>query len=36
MNSIANAPTQLKLLNQLRAVVRYKHFAPSTEKVYVQ
>jgi integron integrase len=36
MSSIANAPTQLKLLDQLRAVVRYKHFALSTEKVYAQ
>jgi hypothetical protein len=31
MNSVTNAPTQLKLLDQLRAVVRYKHFALSNK-----
>jgi hypothetical protein len=35
-SSTANAPTPLKLLDQLRAVVRYKHFSLSTEKVYVK
>jgi disulfide oxidoreductase YuzD len=35
INSITNAPTQLKLLDQLRAVVRYKHFALANKMVRI-
>jgi integron integrase len=36
MNSISGPATSPKLLDQLRAAIRYKHFALSTEKAYVQ
>lgn len=34
MNSITNVTPKLKLLDQLRAAIRYKHFALSTERAY--
>lgn len=34
MNSITNGAPKLKLLDQVRAAVRYKHFALSTERAY--
>lgn len=35
MNSIAQLPQSKRLLDQMREVLRYKHYSPKTEQAYL-